>query len=439
MIFCSGNTGYATFEPTPWIGLSVADIVSPGFQWCLGFSLSLTIHGLFTKHATKAALINKIVLRAFLLLVLGLSLEGGLGRGRDLNFLGPLQRLSIVYLVIGATSIAVPKLIGFHGATDCAGGTRPRVYTSSSHRNLNSRAVAERPRVAPAPAIMGPPPLMRIDRAKKPNPCSMRCHDFLPYLLEWLVIGLIVLLYLATVMFLPVPGCPHGYQGPGGTHGDFGAFSRGSCSGATWPEHCCTGGAVGYADWLLFGSHTGAAVVAGPGSMYGAGPLSRFSLLGTAPAVLVAYIGMQSGKTLLHFKPEGDGQVVARWLLWAGLCGGGAAALHLTHTMPIVPALNNLSFVLAAACVWQLLMCGAYLLMDVLQFKGGFAFLRYMGANSLATFVAFSFVPSLAVWQGGGDDLQPSHTRAVLWQCANVACFAALGWAWWLHRFFPRL
>jgi hypothetical protein len=182
------------------------------------------------------------------------------------------------------------------------------------------------------------------------------------------------------------------------------------------------------------------------GSLYGAGPLSSFSLLGTVPAVLVAYLGLQSGKTLLHFKPEGDGQVVARWLLWAGLCGGSAAALHLTGTMPIVPALNNLSFVLAAVCVWQLLMCGAYLLVDVLQLNGGgFAFLRYMGANSLATFVAFSFVPTLAVWPGsssvggGGAGALPSHTRAVLWQCANVACFAALGWAWWLHRFFPRL
>jgi heparan-alpha-glucosaminide N-acetyltransferase len=310
--------------------------------------------------------------------------------------------------------------VALHGATDFAGGVRL------------------------PPSVMGPTAsVMRIDRSRKPNPCYVILHDVLPYLLEWVVVAALVLIYVVLVYLLPVPGCERGYQGPGGKHGDYGMYMHGTCSGATWAEHCCTGGAIGYVDWLIFGGHTGAEDTGGAtllsptGSLYGSGPLSRFSLLGTVPAILVAYLGLQAGKVLLHFKDDGVGQVIVRWLVWAGLCGGAAVALHLTRAMPIAPALGNISFALASTAVWQLLHVCVYTVTEVLQCGAtGFGFLRYMGANSLCLFITWTLLPELALF---GDASSSTPTVLVLRQLGNVAGFGLLAASWWLHRWFPRV
>ena len=132
--------------------------------------------------------------------------------------------------------------------------------------------------------------------------------------------------------------------------------------------------------------------------MYGAGPLSRYSVLGTLPAVLVAFLGLQAGKVSLHFSEEGHAQVIIRWVLWAGLCGGSAALLHLTGIDPISPALSNISCALAAVCFWQSWFVVFYTVMDVLRCAARVSsamFLRCMGQNSLLIYIIWTLLPEL--------------------------------------------
>lgn len=310
--------------------------------------------------------------------------------------------------------------MALYGATDFAGGVRK------------------------PPSVMGPTTsLMQIDRAKKPSACAVVLHDILPYLPEWLMITMLLLIYIVLTHLVSVPGCETGYQGPGGVYGDYGMYRHGTCSGETWPGHCCTGGATGYVDWIIFGGHAGIQdattpkLLRMPGSLYGAGPLSRYSLLGTVPAVLVAYLGLQAGKVLLHFREEGHVQVIVRWLLWAAVCGGGAAVLHLTRIMPISPALGNISFALAAVCVWQLSHVLFFTAIEVLRCDrvSSAMFLRYMGANSLPIFITWTLLPDLCQFPYTGNNTALLMVR----EACNVAGFAVLAALWWQHKFFPRV
>lgn len=67
-------------------------------------------------------------------------------------------------------------------------------------------------------------------------------RDILSNWVQWLIILVIVATHTLIIFLLPVPNCPRGYLGPGG-YSQFGQFEN------------CTGGATGYIDRLVFGSH----------------------------------------------------------------------------------------------------------------------------------------------------------------------------------------
>lgn len=67
-------------------------------------------------------------------------------------------------------------------------------------------------------------------------------RDILNNWAQWLIILAIVAMHILITFLLPVPNCPTGYLGPGGYY-HFGKFPN------------CTGGAAGYIDRLVFGSH----------------------------------------------------------------------------------------------------------------------------------------------------------------------------------------
>lgn len=59
---------------------------------------------------------------------------------------------------------------------------------------------------------------------------------------QWCVVFVCVAVHTGLTFFLPVPGCPRGYLGPGGL-GDHAQYRN------------CTGGAAGYIDRTLFGEN----------------------------------------------------------------------------------------------------------------------------------------------------------------------------------------
>ena len=57
-----------------------------------------------------------------------------------------------------------------------------------------------------------------------------RVQDIAPYVWEWVVVLLLVLLHTVLTFTLHVTDCPTGYLGPGGRYGEFGAFFNGDCT-----------------------------------------------------------------------------------------------------------------------------------------------------------------------------------------------------------------
>ena len=109
--------------------------------------------------------------------------------------------------------------------------------------------------------------------------------DFGRYFWQWAAMLALGAVYLLVSFFLPVPGCPTGYLGPGGL-ADQGAHPA------------CTGGAHGYVDRLLWG----------PAHIYG-GATCR----GVYNCVEVKY------------DPENTlGAISAAWMAWLGLHVGRA-------------------------------------------------------------------------------------------------------------------
>ena len=114
--------------------------------------------------------------------------------------------------------------------------------------------------------------------------------------LQWFVILVIVLIYLAVQTFLPVPGCPTGYIGPGG-RGDEGAYAN------------CVGGAHGYVDRLLWGddhiyhhptcSHPDSYRCTDAYNGEGTHGYDPEGSLGSLMAVFECWLGLQAGRILV--------------------------------------------------------------------------------------------------------------------------------------------
>lgn len=67
-------------------------------------------------------------------------------------------------------------------------------------------------------------------------------RDIIESARQWIIVILLVAIHTIITFFLPVPGCPKGYLGPGGLYNSSSNIN-------------CTGGAAGYIDRLIFGKN----------------------------------------------------------------------------------------------------------------------------------------------------------------------------------------
>jgi heparan-alpha-glucosaminide N-acetyltransferase len=146
--------------------------------------------------------------------------------------------------------------------------------------------------------------------------------------------------YLMLQYFLPVPGCPTGYTGPGGL--------------AMPPEQAhCTGGAHRLIDYKIFGAHhiyhnlaegTNIPVSAATcGDTYGCAVYDPEGTLGFLTATVMTLLGLQAGRIIVNYKNVSPWAMVKRWVAWGlvlcaiatGLCGG-------TKNDGVMPLCKNL-------------------------------------------------------------------------------------------------
>uniref|UniRef100_A0A8D2BNR0 Heparan-alpha-glucosaminide N-acetyltransferase n=1 Tax=Sus scrofa TaxID=9823 RepID=A0A8D2BNR0_PIG len=235
MVFVNyGGGKYWYFKHASWNGLTVADLVFPWFVFIMGTSIFLSMTSILQRGCSKFRLLGKIVWRSFLLICIGIVIVNpnyclGPLSWEKARIPGVLQRLGVTYFVVAVLELLFAK---------------PVPESCASERSCFS--------------------LLDVTSSWP----------------QWLFVLVLEGVWLALTFFLPVPGCPTGYLGPGGI-GDLGKYPN------------CTGGAAGYIDRLLLGDdhlyqHPSPAVLYHTKVAY-----DPEGILGTINSILMAYLGVQ--------------------------------------------------------------------------------------------------------------------------------------------------
>ncbi|XP_036439557.1 LOW QUALITY PROTEIN: heparan-alpha-glucosaminide N-acetyltransferase [Colossoma macropomum] len=331
MVFVNyGGGRYWFFRHESWNGLTVADLVFPWFVFIMGTSISLSVNGALCRGAMRSHLLRKVCWRSVQLFLIGVIIINpnyclGPLSWDSLRIPGVLQRLAFTYLVVAVLEVLVA-----------------RVHQDSSLTDVWWYPV----------------------------------HDVFLNWPAWVCVIAMETLWLCLTFLLPVPGCPTGYLGPGGI-GDFGQYPN------------CTGGAAGYIDrWLLGENH----IYQTPSSrvVYQTTvPFDPEGVLGSINSVLMAFLGLQAGKVLLHYR-EQHREIITRFLVWSFLLGIISAVLtKCSRNQGFIPVNKNLwslSYVTTLSCFAFVVLLVVYYTVDVKRWWSGAPFF-YPGMNSILVYV----------------------------------------------------
>ncbi|XP_063237674.1 heparan-alpha-glucosaminide N-acetyltransferase [Bacillus rossius redtenbacheri] len=366
MIFVnSGGGGYWFFSHATWDGLHVADLVFPWFMWIMGVCIPISIRSQLRKKIPRLKMLWGILRRSSLLFLLGLCVNTVDGASLEhIRLFGVLQRFGLCYLVVASLSTLLTR----------------RSY----------------------------------DQAKVSWLAPLQ--DVLVLSPQWLLVLGLAAAHCYLVFFLPVPGCPSGYLGPGGDHED--GLHRG-----------CVGGATGYVDRLVLGrSHVYQRPTAA--QVYGSGPFDPEGLTACLPSLLQVFLGAQAGSVLGFHR--GWKARVLRWLGWGCLAGLAGAVLCLAGRedawVPVNKNLWSMSFVMVTSCFAFFLLSACYYVIDVRQWWSGAPF-YYPGMNALVMYVGHEVCYRVFPWHWSVGAMN-THALAL-----SQDVWATLGWvlvAYWL-------
>ncbi|XP_028994513.1 heparan-alpha-glucosaminide N-acetyltransferase isoform X2 [Betta splendens] len=331
MIFVNyGGGRYWFFRHESWNGLTVADLVFPWFVFIMGTSIALSISSLLRTGSTRWSLLRKVVWRSMQLFIIGVFIINpnychGPLSWDNLRIPGVLQRLAWSYLVVATLDLLVAK-----GHLD--------VLTMDAWWS---------------PAL-----------------------EILLYWPAWLCMLVLEIIWLCLTFLLPVPNCPTGYLGPGGI-GDMGLYAN------------CTGGAAAFIDrWLLGENH----IYQTPSSrvIYATRmPYDPEGVLGSINSILMAFLGLQAGKIILHYR-DLHTSIMSRFLIWGLFLGFLSAVMTKCSAdqgfIPVNKNLWSLSYVTTLACFAFVLLVAIYYTVDVKKWWSGAPF-YYPGMNSILVYV----------------------------------------------------
>lgn len=218
-----------------------------------------------------------------------------------------------------------------------------------------------------------------VQLKKKPNKVYRFFYDLLILWKLWIFAILLIITHLLVVFYMPVPGCPTGYLGPGGKH-HLGKYNH------------CTGGALGYIDQYVLGNdslrQSNLKINNGVTAVYEAFPLHPSNLFGNVLTIVQVFFGLQCGVIFLFFKKSKSR--ICRWLFWAiltGLIGGALCRFRCEGGwIPLNQTMWSLSFMFVSTSFSILLFTLCYFLIDVKRFWCGRPFI-YPGMNSILLFV----------------------------------------------------
>ena len=236
-----------------------------------------------------------------------------------------------------------------------------------------------------------------------------------------------------------LPTIPSGYIGPGGRLAEFGRFAPPDGSPCERDTFCCEGGAAGYIDrWVLSWRH----IYPSPTSqvVYETGAYDPEGILGTLNSIIICYLGLQSGKIIVHF--QDNKQRSRHWLMWSLVCGVIATALcgasRNDGVIPISKNLWSLSFVLLMSCFAFFLLTIFYWVIDVWRLWSGAPF-RFVGMNSIFIYIfheSFEEIFPLSwQWMDGNDN----HGREMFMNVTAVSLLCLLSYYCFSINFFVKV
>ncbi|KAI5733432.1 hypothetical protein M8J76_011898 [Diaphorina citri] len=338
MIFVNyGGGQYAIFEHSAWNGMTLADFVFPWFVWIMGVSLTFSLCSKLRSGASRAHLFLSVLRRSVILIVLGLVLSNlNNSDVTKLRYMGVLQRLGLAYLFVASVETFLMRM-------------QP-IFTYDSHGIL------------------------------------YHARDLIESWPQWLFTLLTAALHTGVTLYMPIPGCPTGYVGPGGK-GDHGAHVN------------CTGGAAALIDRLVLGEEHMYQRPSCKEVYDTVVPFDPEGLLGVLTTIVLMYLGVYAGRVMLCF-PKTQPRVI-RWLLSATLfclIGGWLCGFSVEGGLiPINKNLWSLSFVLVTAGSSSVLLSLFLLLVDHWRSWSGSPF-HQAGKNAIFLYIGHTLTRHSLPW-----------------------------------------
>ena len=421
MIFVNyGGGGYWFFEHSDWNGITVADLLFPWFIFMMGVSMHLSFRSMVKRNLSAWETWKKILMRTAKLFALGLFLNNGYNTAYW-RIPGVLQYFAVAYLVTASTVLG------------CRG------WVSRGHATLKKEMNDEESGAAPRALFDGgvgaDSPSWTADDGDKPSSsgCCGGIFHWLPaadramlcYWPEWVVQFWVVAIYLTIHLVGQGHGdCPYGYTGPGG-RGDHGDHSE------------CTGGIHRYIDEQVFGLDH---IYGYPTCMrlYDCQAYDPEGALGVLTACTVTYLGLMTGRALLHY--EGHWERVLRWvtagctlLLLAG------ALCEFKQDGGFIPINKNLwstsfGFFTAGAGMVGLSLC--YLFCDIWGVWTG-APLNFMGMNSILFYCAHDVFGDYFPFSISVEST--SHEKLLISNIVGVGCWLIIAYYFHHTKFYWKL
>ncbi|GLD66406.1 heparan-alpha-glucosaminide N-acetyltransferase-like protein [Lates japonicus] len=382
MVFVNyGGGRYWFFRHESWNGLTVADLVFPWFVFIMGTSIALSINSQLCAGSTRCSLLRKVVWRSLQLFIIGvLIINPNYCQGPlswdNLRIPGVLQRLAWSYLVVACLDLLVAR----------------------GHLDILTTGAWWSPGI-----------------------------DILLYWPAWLCVLLLEIIWLCLTFQLPVPGCPTGYLGPGGI-GDMGLYAN------------CTGGAAGFIDrWLLGENH----IYQTPSSrvIYATHmPYDPEGVLGSINSILMAFLGLQAGKIILHYR-DLHTSIMSRFLIWGLLLGAISAVLTKCSTdqgfIPVNKNLWSLSYVTTLACFAFVLLVLVYYTVDVKKWWSGAPF-YYPGMNSILVYVGHEVFEEYFPFRWRMVNSQ-SHAEHLTQNLVATSCWVFIAYVLYRKKIFWKI
>uniref|UniRef100_A0A8C9TEY7 Heparan-alpha-glucosaminide N-acetyltransferase n=1 Tax=Scleropages formosus TaxID=113540 RepID=A0A8C9TEY7_SCLFO len=329
MVFVNyGGGRYWFFKHESWNGLTVADLVFPWFVFIMGTSIALALNTLVRRGTPHCRILHKVLWRSLQLFLLGVLVIN------PSYCQGPLSW----------DTLRIPGVLQRLAFSYVVAASLDLMVARTRLDNL------------PTDAWWYP------------------ARDVLLYWPAWFCVIVLETIWLCLTFLLPVPGC---HLGRKRGIGDFGLYPN------------CTGGAAGYIDRWLLGTHH---IYQNPSSrvLYQTRmPYDPEGVLGSINSVLMTFLGLQAGKIILHYKDQ-HAKIMSRFAIWGFVLGIISSILTKCSKdhgfIPVNKNLWSLSYVTTLSCFAFVILLIIYYIVDVKKWWSGSPFF-YPGMNSILIYV----------------------------------------------------